>query len=34
MIELSEVERWSLQENQLEKFNIFIDRFKKIKERD
>jgi hypothetical protein len=30
-IDLSEVEKWSLQENQSEKFNIFITRFKKIK---
>lgn len=31
-IDLSEVERWSLQEGQLEKFRIFISRVKNIKE--
>lgn len=31
-IDLQEVERWSQQENQLEKFKIFITRFKKINE--
>jgi hypothetical protein len=32
-IDFNEVEKWSLLENQSEKFNTFIKRFKKIKEK-